>query len=91
MATKTSRIELRAQPEAADKLSAAARLADQSMTSFVLAAALARADEVIEAAATTVVPPDFYDRMLAALDEPAVPNDALTRAAKRLQKRVAQR
>ena len=90
-ATKTARIDLRAKPEAVDHICAAAKLADQSMTTFVLDAALARADEVIEAATSTVVPHDFFERMIAALDEPTMPNDAIIRAAKRLPLQLTRR
>jgi uncharacterized protein (DUF1778 family) len=81
--TRTARIELRAEPEREQRIRLAAELANQSMTAFVLDAATERADEVIAAAATTTVAADFFDALLAALDQPAEPNKALARAARR--------
>lgn len=47
----------------------------------MLDAAAARAEDVIAAASATVVPSDYFDQMWAALNAPAVPNEALTRRA----------
>ena len=81
--SRTARIELRAEPEREQRIRAAARLANQSISSFVLDAAAERADEVLRAAATTTVPADYFDRLNAALSEPPVPNPALQRVARR--------
>jgi uncharacterized protein (DUF1778 family) len=78
-ATRTSRIELRADPERERRIRYAAELEHQSVSAFVLAAAAGRADEVIASAAATEVMPDFFDQLWDALDEPAVPNPALQR------------
>jgi hypothetical protein len=40
---------------------------DQTLTEFLISAGEQRADEVL--AARTVVPADFYDKLIAALDE----------------------
>lgn len=37
----------------------------------------------------TVVPADFYDELIASLDEPDVPNEALARAAARRRATLA--
>lgn len=37
----------------------------------------------------TVVPADFYDELIASLDEPDVPNEALAEAAARRRARLA--
>ncbi len=86
---RTARIELRAEPEREQRIRAAARIANQSVTSFVLDAATERAEEVLQAAATTTVPSDYFEELHRALSEPPVPNPALQRAARRAR-RVAQ-
>ena len=49
-----------------------------------------KADRIIrEYEATTTVPAEFFDEVLAALDAPASPNAALTRAAKRARTMVS--
>jgi uncharacterized protein (DUF1778 family) len=80
-ATRTSRIELRTDPERERRIRYAAEIQHQSVSSFVLDAAAARAEAVIASASATVVPADYFDRLWAALDAPTVPNEALTRRA----------
>jgi uncharacterized protein (DUF1778 family) len=84
--SRTARIELRAEPEREQRIRAAARLANQSVTSFVLDAASERAEEVLRAASTTTVPADFFDKLYAALGEPPEPNAALQRVARRTRR-----
>ena len=78
---RTARIELRAEPEREERIREAARLSNQSVSSFVLDAASERAEEVLRATTTTTVPPDYFDQLHRALDEPPAPNPALERAA----------
>lgn len=68
-------------------------MSGESMSSFIVNAAVERADEVIAAHAATVVPSDYFDRLLAALDEPAEASPRLAAAAKRArrQRRIARR
>jgi uncharacterized protein (DUF1778 family) len=80
---RTARIELRAEPEREERIREAARLANQSVSSFVLDAASERAEEVLRAATTTTVPADYFDELHRALGEPPAPNPALQRAARR--------
>lgn len=87
---RTSRIELRASPERAERIHFAAELVNQSTSAFVLEAASRRAEEVIAANATTAVPPAFFDRLLSALDEPPRPNARLLRRGSG-RRRVVQR
>lgn len=89
-ATRTSRIELRADPDSERRIRYAAELQRQSVSAFVLGAAAARADEVITASAATVVPSDFFDEMWEALDEPARPNPPLASRSS-AERRVDQR
>lgn len=80
---KTARIELRAEPEQEERIRVAARLVNQSMTAFMVTAAVERADEVIAKWTTTTVPADFFDDLLAALDAPSERNEALSAAVRR--------
>jgi len=50
---------------------------------FVRSAAEMRAEQVIRNTASTLVPIDFFEALLRALDQPARPNAALKRAARR--------
>ena len=80
MATAT-RLNFRVRPDTEQRLRAAAAACEESLTDFVIAAAEERADEVL--ATHTLVPADYFDRLLTALDEPAEPNAALRKAARR--------
>jgi len=92
MAVKTDRLETRLSPDERARIERAASTAGVSMSAFMVGAAVDRAEEIIAAATTTVVPADYFDGLLAALDEPeAAPH--LARAAKRSRRtaRVAPR
>ncbi|HMS12399.1 MAG TPA: DUF1778 domain-containing protein [Microthrixaceae bacterium] len=92
MAVKTDRLETRLSPDERARIERAASTAGVSMSAFMVGAAVDRAEEIIAAATTTVVPADYFDGLLAALDEPeAAPH--LARAAKRSRRtaRVAAR
>ena len=79
MGVQTARVGLRTNPATERKLKAAADLCGETLTEFVLEAAEERANEVL--ASSTEVPSDYFDRMLAALENPDQPMDALRRAA----------
>ena len=83
MATSAStRFEFRVRPESKQRIEHAANLVHESTSDFVRAAAERRADEVLRKHdAVTVVPADYFDQLLAALDEPPRANPALARAA----------
>jgi uncharacterized protein (DUF1778 family) len=78
---RTSRIELRADPEREQRIRFAAELSHQSLSSFVLDAAAERAEQIIASSSATVVPSDFFDELWAAMDAVPAPNEALTRRA----------
>jgi uncharacterized protein (DUF1778 family) len=80
---KTARLDVRAEPERAERIAAAAAIAHQSVSAFMLDAAADRAEEVLDRSAATVLRDEHFDRVLDALDEPHVPNAALQRAAGR--------
>jgi uncharacterized protein (DUF1778 family) len=74
-------MNFRVRPDVEQHLRAAAAASDQSLTDFVIGAAQARAAEIL--ATHTVVPADYFDALLTALDAPAQPNEALREAARR--------
>lgn len=78
MAVKTDRLEARLSPDERARIERAASAAGLSVSAFMVGAAVERADEIIAATTTTVVPADYFDGLLAALDE--------TEAAPRLAK-----
>lgn len=78
-ATRTSRLELRTDPEREQRIRYAAELERQSVSAFVLDAAADRAERVIASASATVVPSEFFDQLWDALDAPPEPSPALER------------
>ncbi|HEX8081228.1 MAG TPA: DUF1778 domain-containing protein [Jatrophihabitans sp.] len=80
MAT-AARLNFRVRPDTEHRLRAAAAATDQSLTDFVISSAEARAEEVL--ASRTLVPADYFDQLIAALDEPVTPNEALRTLARR--------
>lgn len=76
-----TRLNFRVRQDTERQLRAAAAASDLSLTDFVISAAEARAGEVL--ATRTLVPADYFDSLVAALDSSAQPNDALRAAAQR--------
>jgi uncharacterized protein (DUF1778 family) len=90
-ASASTRFEFRIRPEAKQRIEHAANLVHESTSDFVRQAAERSAEEVLlDHDAVTIVPPDFFDRLLSALDEEPKPSPALARAGKRTR-RVVQR
>jgi uncharacterized protein (DUF1778 family) len=86
----SNRFEFRIQPESKRRIEHAASLVEESASDFVRAAAESRADEVLrERDVVTVVPDDFFDQLLSALDEEPQASPALARGAKRARRVVA--
>jgi uncharacterized protein (DUF1778 family) len=81
MTAIATRLNFRVRPETERRLRTAAAASNQSLTDFVISAAEERADEVL--ASHTLVPADYFDALLAALDEAPQPNEALISAARR--------
>lgn len=81
MAAKSSRFEIRSDPEASRRIRHAAELTRQSVSSFVLAAACQRADQVISERSTTLLDPVSFDRLWDALDAEPQPDPNLARHA----------
>lgn len=87
----TARIEVRVSPEVKSRIEYAANLEDSSVSNFIVAAAKARAEDVVRQHHThTLVPADFFDDLLDALDQQAETNSALTEAVRRSHSRAAQ-
>jgi uncharacterized protein (DUF1778 family) len=85
----TARLEFRVTPDDRALIERAAALAGEPVTAFARVAAEERAERVLkEHEATTTVPAEFFDDLMAALDAPAVPNAALADAAARLRENV---
>jgi uncharacterized protein (DUF1778 family) len=85
----TARLEVRLQPDSKARLERAAELVHVPVSDFVRSAVEERAEQVLrEHDVQTMVPADFFDDLLAALDAPAEANAALTRAAQRAQRVV---
>jgi uncharacterized protein (DUF1778 family) len=90
MATRTQRVEARVAPRDRARIDKAAALEGQSISAFMVAAAAEKANQVITARMTTIVPADFFDRLVAAIDR-ADRAPRLTQAAKlaREDRRIA--
>jgi len=90
MAVRTDRVEARVSPDQRERIERAAAFSGESMSTFMVAAAVQRADDVIADQSSTVVPADYFDQLLAALDEPAEKAPRLATAAKqsRRQRRI---
>jgi uncharacterized protein (DUF1778 family) len=69
VAVKTDRLEARLSPDERERIEQAASTAGLSVSAFVVEVAVERADQIIAAATTTVVPADYFDDLLAALDD----------------------
>lgn len=85
---KSERVEARLSPEERDRIGRAAAFQGESMSAFIVAAAAQRAEEVIAERSSTVVPPDYFDQLLAALDEAPEPSPRLAAAAKKARRRA---
>jgi uncharacterized protein (DUF1778 family) len=83
---KAERLEARLTSTERKQIEQAAALAGESVSSFVVFAALGRADSLVREQASTVIPAAYFDQLIASLDEP---EDApgLTRAATEVERR----
>lgn len=89
MSTATARLEFRVSPQEKSRIERAAELAGEQVSSFARTAAEERADRILrEYDATTTVPAEFFDDLIAALDAPAKANSGLRKAARTLRTTV---
>jgi len=70
MASRSERVEARLSPEDRERIERAARFEGRSLSSFIVDAAIDRAEQVLAESTVTVVPADYFDQLVAALDEP---------------------
>ena len=68
--TRTQRIEVRVTEADARVIARAATLLNASVSSFVVDAALEKAETVVARADRTIMPAAQFDEMIAALDDP---------------------
>jgi uncharacterized protein (DUF1778 family) len=86
MSAKSERIEARLSAAARAQIERAARFEGLSVSSFMVGAAVEKADLVLADQVITAVPADYFDHLVEALDEPArAPR--LRRAVKRSNRR----
>jgi len=83
MAARTERIEARIDPESAERIRYASVLEHTSVSGFVVAAAAEKAERVIAEHAYTLVPSNYFDRLLEILDQPVEPMPELAAVARR--------
>jgi len=70
VAAKAKRLEARLTSTQRRQIEQAAALAGESVSSFVVLAALDRAEVVVQEQASTVLPASYFDQLLASLDTP---------------------
>lgn len=85
MSAKREQAEVWMSADEKQRIEVGSATAGLSISAFILTAAIECADEVIEEAMTTVVPGDYFDSLLAALDRPAQA-PGLERAARRARR-----
>lgn len=81
----TERLEARIDPESKSLLRKAAEINRQSLSEFVIAAALGKAKRILDHDNTWRLTPDQSAEFVTALLSGSEPNDALQSAAKRYQ------
>jgi uncharacterized protein (DUF1778 family) len=80
----TARLEVRVRPADKARLERAAALEQVPVSEFVRSAVEDRTERVLnEHESRTVVPAEFFDDLLSALDDPSAANEALSTAARR--------
>lgn len=84
----SGRLEFRVRADVKERIEYAAQLADQPVGDFVRSAAEERADTVIREQSATIVPAEFFDALLDALDNSPSPNPAMARGARRARQVV---
>lgn len=88
----STRFEFRLRSDAKRRIEQAAELLHESASDFARTAVEERAERVLrEHLLMTVVPAEFFDDLLRALDAPARPNEALKAATRRARGAVEQR
>jgi uncharacterized protein (DUF1778 family) len=90
MARASARLEFRVTPAHKAMIERAAQLSGEPVTAFARDAAEERAERVLrEHEATTVVPAEFFDDLMMALDATPRPNPVLVAAGERLRETIS--
>lgn len=84
-ALKKQRIDLRLNDHDKSMIEEAAAMTNQSVTQFMLSSASERAAEVIEQHRRLILNEESWELVMNAISNPAIPNERLKQAAKRLQ------
>ncbi|MGH3545872.1 MAG: DUF1778 domain-containing protein [Mycobacteriales bacterium] len=90
MVAPTARLEVRLDVGDKELLEQAAFASHETLTAFVVRNVRTAALQTLRRERVTVVPAEFYDRMIASLDAEPQPNQALSDAARRLNSVVAE-
>lgn len=80
---RTERIHIRTDVAFKERLEHAAELVNQTVSEFVRTSVEDRAEEVISSQRMTLLAPEDFDALLAALDAPPISNEPTRRAARR--------
>lgn len=80
--SRTEQVSARVDPARMGRIRYASALQSSSVSAFMVDAAYQKAEEVIAEKRTTLVPTDYFDRLIAALDEPPRVIPELAAAAK---------
>ncbi len=86
---KSERIEARATADEAAVIARAAELSNSTVSSFVIGAAVAKAETVVARAGHSLMPAEQFDAMIAAMDD-ATPIDEVIELANR-RRRITRR
>jgi uncharacterized protein (DUF1778 family) len=89
MALKTERIEARAESTVVERIRMASEIQQTSLSTFVVEAAMEAAERVLESNQHTLVPDEYFDMLIRALDSPSVTITRLEQAAQAVVERPA--
>jgi uncharacterized protein (DUF1778 family) len=70
MVNRTEQLAARVDPARLERIRYASALQSTTVSAFVVDAAYEKAEQVIDEHRSTLVPSDYFDHLLAALDEP---------------------
>jgi uncharacterized protein (DUF1778 family) len=70
MGNRTEQLAARVDPARLERIRYASALQSTTVSAFVVEAAYEKAEQVIDEHRSTLVPSDYFDHLLAALDEP---------------------
>jgi uncharacterized protein (DUF1778 family) len=88
MTARSARFEFRVDPQSKTAIEQAASIAGENASDFARRAAVERAQAVLREQRVTVVPPEYFDTLMAELDAPPHGNERVRAAARRLGDQV---